>query len=478
MVKRTIQNQAGTIRVMKTKDKKDYIIYKGRRILLEDIPQTKLEALKKDKHYGKIKRKPKVKKSILRKKFLKVARQYKTRSKVERKLVDDLKKVEKEYELALFKAKTTATSELLSKKIEAIESIVKDIKDKVSELKIDKASKDIIEILKKNGYKRLAIKAESEIYGKPTPPPTPPKSPKLSTPSSSVVSLPSSSPDTPPSRRKVPILDFPGLKKKPPTIMEADSDSEEEKEAKTKPKKLSNKFLGTVSEQQRRSEAQEQARLNAIDKIDDSVKMIDKLLAESEKRRAQRNSQISLPSSSKYYEVSDDQGFNEEGGGPDDVDDGDDEGGLYGWEINEILDGYPGFLGCFNLKTLHNIIPHQPIFSLVYLIERESGVNHWVAMFCDIEKKEFDYYNSLGEPAEKKIVNFFHRLFQKYEIPKTLDWKNNLVRQQGESSNCGLFAAHFIVQRTWGHSFGDITGFKNIPKFEQEMMIAKNNFQV
>ncbi len=165
----------------------------------------------------------------------------------------------------------------------------------------------------------------------------------------------------------------------------------------------------------------------------------------------------------------------ENAGGNDDPELGE---GLYGYEIVDRCSDCPGFQGVFSGMELDNLELEFPITSLCYLLETPDGP-HWIAIFIDMLTKEINWYNSFGIPAPAQFKKFFHRLWEKYELPFEMVWKDNYIKMQADkSNNCGLFACDFIEKRTWGHDFKTATNFKDIGENEQRMARARINFSM
>lgn len=85
--------------------------------------------------------------------------------------------------------------------------------------------------------------------------------------------------------------------------------------------------------------------------------------------------------------------------------------------------------------------------------------SHWVAMYADVEKGQFIYFDSYGTLPEKRVRNLMKRLtlFSRDELgvkKMLIDYNKN--RHQYKNSECGVYSINFILRMLKGESFDDI----------------------
>lgn len=88
----------------------------------------------------------------------------------------------------------------------------------------------------------------------------------------------------------------------------------------------------------------------------------------------------------------------------------------------------------------------------------QSG-SHWVAMYADVKKGEFIYFDSYGTLPEQRIRDLMKRLalFSRNELGlKKLIIDYNKNRHQYKNSECGVYSINFILRMLKGESFVDI----------------------
>lgn len=160
---------------------------------------------------------------------------------------------------------------------------------------------------------------------------------------------------------------------------------------------------------------------------------------------------------------------------------GSDKEGLSDEQIDSIMSQFPNYYGCLSndniMETLEKIKiedPHQ--FYLLYLKKNKGKVGHWIAIFCDFDEMEINYYDSFGETADTYLKNKFKILFTGMKIENLMKWKDNHIVQQGDSDLCGIYCMWFIIQRIFGFSFKQATDWKDIDANEKRFSLAKINF--
>lgn len=105
----------------------------------------------------------------------------------------------------------------------------------------------------------------------------------------------------------------------------------------------------------------------------------------------------------------------------------------------------------------------------------QSG-SHWIAMFCNIDKREICFWDSYGSEPPKEVTVLMERLSQQSQesLNKKFKIKINDVRHQYQGSECGVYCLHFIIQLLEGRSFDNVTN--NIIDDEKMWLNRKKYF--
>lgn len=164
----------------------------------------------------------------------------------------------------------------------------------------------------------------------------------------------------------------------------------------------------------------------------------------------------------------------------------DHKGGLYDYEINEIMKSFPYYYGAISEDEIDTIIKKigkdQPeIFSFIYLLVSENKYpnGHWVAIYCDTKyNKECDYFNSFGEDAPNELKEKIKNMIEnKYKLPYVLKWKYNThVLQPDESNLCGMYSCWILYQLYFGVPFKEATEHQNKYKLDKQLKQAEITF--
>lgn len=137
-----------------------------------------------------------------------------------------------------------------------------------------------------------------------------------------------------------------------------------------------------------------------------------------------------------------------------------------------------------NLKQL--IKQNKKYIGVVFNLDnhKESG-SHWIAMFCNLPKKEICYWDSYGYQPPKEVKVLMSRLKKQGDnlsssyngkiyknnsnLIKYINNKNkkfvikiNKKRHQFKNSECGVYCINFIISLLEGETFENIT--KNVIK--------------
>ena len=109
--------------------------------------------------------------------------------------------------------------------------------------------------------------------------------------------------------------------------------------------------------------------------------------------------------------------------------------------------------------------------------------SHWVALFCDLNRKGLYYWDSYAYPAPNEVKKLMKRLKEQgTNMGIGMELKENKVRHQYKSSECGVYCIHFITQLLKGKTFNQIVNNK-IPddimnKMRYKFFIKDNNKKV
>lgn len=90
--------------------------------------------------------------------------------------------------------------------------------------------------------------------------------------------------------------------------------------------------------------------------------------------------------------------------------------------------------------------------------ESHQSGSHWVALFIDLLAGNINYFDSVGKPPKKEIMNLintFQNYFKKNNISSIININN--VQHQQKGSECGVYSVSFILRLLDGESFADIT---------------------
>ena len=85
------------------------------------------------------------------------------------------------------------------------------------------------------------------------------------------------------------------------------------------------------------------------------------------------------------------------------------------------------------------------------LDESDEPGSHWVAVFLDLEKRVFEFFDSYGDSAPQEVKDFFHALDRRSK--KGWSYRENKTSHQQKDSECGVYSIHFLVRRLSGVPF-------------------------
>lgn len=83
---------------------------------------------------------------------------------------------------------------------------------------------------------------------------------------------------------------------------------------------------------------------------------------------------------------------------------------------------------------------------------------HWISMFCDLDRNEISFWDSFAEEPPKEIKNLINKLKEQGKtINKDLKVNINQKRHQYKNTECGIYSMHFIIKLLEGKSFKTVT---------------------
>lgn len=125
--------------------------------------------------------------------------------------------------------------------------------------------------------------------------------------------------------------------------------------------------------------------------------------------------------------------------------------------IRQLLAKEEGLIAVYTLEdlsTVRQVLKEKDTIALVVntaLDPNKTEGEHWVGLYADKSKPDFDYFDSLGAPPTKQVFySFFNR--------QQRAWAANIQPLQDPlSSVCGYYCLFFLFMRCRGHSMKDIT---------------------
>jgi hypothetical protein len=158
--------------------------------------------------------------------------------------------------------------------------------------------------------------------------------------------------------------------------------------------------------------------------------------------------------------------------------------GLFGDQIDSMLNHVPSYLGVFALDELESklipMIKRDRIkkFCCVFNTARSTSEGeHWCSLWLDsVNGKSFEYYNSLGVPPSNEYLRIFKSIVDAMNPKYLLKLKYNTIEnrdQRNNSSTCGLFAVEFILRRNRGLDWKTCSNFREMDINMQERYLKR-----
>jgi hypothetical protein len=127
------------------------------------------------------------------------------------------------------------------------------------------------------------------------------------------------------------------------------------------------------------------------------------------------------------------------------------------------------FKGCIMRDEIKKLLPHiKPQSRIAFIINtqtHEKPGQHWDAVYIDARNgpessNSLEWYDSFGRSIPPDILEDC-KLILKCLKPETIlkVKENKVVHQSDDTSNCGYFCCHFLIDRFRGKSFSEATGY-------------------
>jgi len=121
-----------------------------------------------------------------------------------------------------------------------------------------------------------------------------------------------------------------------------------------------------------------------------------------------------------------------------------------------------GFSSCvidsicnINVKRLYN----QGYRKLGFVFNtdpHDKPGQHWIAMYCNLNKGEVNYWDSYGIKPSNEVKRLASRIIdQAKKIGLNVKFNVNKYKHQYKNSECGVYSINFIVSQLEGNSFED-----------------------
>ncbi len=100
-------------------------------------------------------------------------------------------------------------------------------------------------------------------------------------------------------------------------------------------------------------------------------------------------------------------------------------------------------------------------FGVIFNTDKSTGRGkHWISLFCDLDKAQIYYSDSMGT-RQPKEVNEFMKQIEKYLInikkKSDPDIRYNKTQHQKGNSECGVYSINFILRLLKGKTFDHLT---------------------
>jgi hypothetical protein len=154
--------------------------------------------------------------------------------------------------------------------------------------------------------------------------------------------------------------------------------------------------------------------------------------------------------------------------------------GLSTDDINKFMKRYPEYVGTLPFDGLKRLVPTlkpgQVVATVMNTEKAGQSGQHWFALLVDpVKSKSVEYYDSYGQGIPETLLSDIKQVVDAVSPDTYLKLKENKIRRQGNSNDCGFFAMKFLMDRFRGIPFPECTGYddqvrgqKAISEFKQQ----------
>ena len=154
--------------------------------------------------------------------------------------------------------------------------------------------------------------------------------------------------------------------------------------------------------------------------------------------------------------------------------------GLSNLDIDDIMDGYPEYMGCI----AHNEIKSQILPRVKkgsrggFVINTEPASKngqHWQAVYYQCSPyPEMDWFDSYGDPCGPSLMRDLKLIADRLDCRAMMKFKENRIRVQGNTNNCGFHSCKFLIDRFNGKNFVDASGYNDSQHGEAQIKKFKS----
>jgi hypothetical protein len=154
--------------------------------------------------------------------------------------------------------------------------------------------------------------------------------------------------------------------------------------------------------------------------------------------------------------------------------------GLSNMEIDDIMVQYPEYLGCI----AHNEIPSQILPQIKPGMKGGFVINtdpmsragqHWQAVYFQCSPQpEMDWFDSYADPCSAYLSRDLKKIADRLDCRAMMKFKENRIRVQGNTNNCGFHSCKFLIDRFNGKPFIDASGYNDSQHGEAQIRKFKS----
>ena len=160
--------------------------------------------------------------------------------------------------------------------------------------------------------------------------------------------------------------------------------------------------------------------------------------------------------------------------------------GMSNIQIDNIMKKNKEYLGTIAHNQIEShIVPKVKPRSkgcFVYNTSPASGPGqHWRACYFDATpggSNTIECYDSYADKTDNTVLKGIKQIVQKLNAPVYLKMKENSIRKQGYSGNCGWFCIKFLLDRLRGRPFAECSGYNDMVKGEKDIEKFKKKYDI